>query len=55
MKSYGTPQVIESDQGMLFMGATVQKWAKVNNTDWQFHLTYCPVGAGLIEIYSGLF
>ena len=54
MASYGTPEVIESDQGTHFTGATVQKWAEDNNIEWRFHLPYNPTGAGLIERYNGI-
>ena len=54
MASYGTPEVIESDQGTHFTGATVQKWAEDNNIEWQFHLPYNPTRVGLIERYNGI-
>lgn len=50
--SYGTPQIIESDQSTYFVDATVQKWAKDNNIKWHCHLPYNPKGAGLIERYN---
>ena len=40
MASYRTPQVTESEQGTHFTGSTVQKQAKENNIEWQFHLSY---------------
>ena len=40
MVAYGTPQVIESNQGTHFMGATVQKWAEENNIEGSF---ICPI------------
>jgi len=54
MSAYGTPQVIESDQGTHFTEAMMQCWAEENNIEWQFHLPYNPTGAGLIEHYNGI-
>ena len=34
MSAYGTPQVIESDQGTRFTGAMIQCWAEENNIKW---------------------
>jgi len=34
MSAYGTPQVIESDQGTHFTGAMIQRWAEENNIEW---------------------
>ena len=34
MSAYGTPQVIESDQGTHFTGAMIQCWAEENNIKW---------------------
>jgi len=33
MSAYGTPQVIESDQGTHFTGAMIQRWAEENNIE----------------------
>lgn len=52
MALYGTPQIIENDQGTHFTGATVQKWAEDNNIKCQFHLTYIQMGTGLIKRYN---
>jgi len=49
---YGTLQVIESDQGTHFTGATVQKPAEDNSIEWWFHLLYNPIGTVLIERYN---
>lgn len=54
MSAYGTPQVIESDQGTHFTGAMIQCWAEENNIEWRFHVAYHPMGAGLIEHYNGI-
>ncbi|XP_048783197.1 uncharacterized protein LOC125684800 [Lagopus muta] len=53
MSAYGTPQVIESDQGTHFM---VQRYSAGQKkiTLWRFHLPYNPTGAGLIERYNGI-
>jgi len=34
MAAYGTPQVIESDQGTCFVGIMVQRWVEENNIEW---------------------
>lgn len=54
MSAYGTPQVIESDQGTHFTGTMTQRWAGENNIEWQFHLLYDLMGAGLIEHYNDI-
>ena len=54
MSAYRTPQVIESDQGTHFTGATIQCWAQDNNIVWRFHLPYNPMGTCLIECYNGI-
>ena len=54
MAAYRTPQVIKCDQGTHFTGAMVQRWAEENNIEWQFHLPYNAVGAGLTEHYNGI-
>lgn len=51
---YGTPKIIDSDQGTHFTSTKVQSFATINNIDWHFHLTYNPTAAGIIERYHGL-
>ena len=43
--AYGTPQVIENNQGTHFTGAVKQRWAEDNNIEWRFHLSYNSAGA----------
>jgi len=54
MAAYGTLQVIMSNQGVCFTGMMVQCWVEENNIEWQFHLPYNAVGAGLTEHYNGI-
>lgn len=54
MSAYGTPQVIKSDQETHFTGTLIQRWAEENNIEWQFHLSYNPRGASLIEHYNSI-
>lgn len=51
---YETPKIIDSDQGTHFISIKVQSFAAINNIDWNFHLTYNPTAAGIIERYNGL-
>ena len=32
----------------------IQCWAEENNIEWQFHLPYNPMGAGLTEYYNSI-
>ena len=54
MSAYRTPQVRESNQGTRFTDAMIQHWAEESNIEWQFHLSYNPTGAGLIEHYNSI-
>lgn len=51
---YGTPQIIQSDQGSHFTGKLTQKCAETLGIMWDFHQSYNPTSAGAIERWNGL-
>lgn len=51
---FGTPIIIESDQGTHFTGAQVQKLALELDIQWNFHLSYNPTASGFVERFNGL-
>lgn len=48
ISAYGTPDVIQSDQGTHFIGKKVQRTVKDLNIFWDFHQTYNPTASGAI-------
>lgn len=51
---YGTPQIIQSDQGTHFTGKDIQRFAKTLDITWEFHTAYNPRASGYIERFNGL-
>lgn len=51
---YGTPFIIQSDQGTHFTGKGIQRMARNLGIQWEFHLAYNPTAAGSIERFNGL-
>ncbi|XP_059120184.1 uncharacterized protein LOC131911818 [Peromyscus eremicus] len=52
--AYGTPDIIQSDQGTHFTGAKTQRMARNLNIQWDFHRAYTPTAAGAIERWNGM-
>lgn len=52
--AYGTPNIIQSDQGPHFIGNRTRKWAQNLDIQWDFHRAYTPTAAGAIERFNGL-
>ena len=51
---YGTPAIIESDQGTHFTSRQTQKVASALGILWDFHKAYNPIAEGAIECFNGL-
>jgi hypothetical protein len=49
---YGTPIIIESDQGTHFTGAVIWEWVNTMDIQWNYNLHYNPTGAGNIERHN---